>query len=61
MNDTNTEARQQWLRSLPHETEHEIKVAQAIARMGTRYLCHPANRVKRITGPIPAFLRKEGA
>lgn len=58
MIDTQTEARQRWIANLPRETAHEIKVAQAIERMGTTYLCHPDNRVKRLAGPVPAFLRK---
>lgn len=27
---------------------HQAKVNEAIERMGERYLCHPANRVKPI-------------
>lgn len=52
LTDTHTETRQAWIKSLPHPTAWEIKVARVKAAMGTKYLCHPANRVKRIAhGP----------
>lgn len=57
MYDTHTQDRQAWLRSIPRETAFERKVSEAKARMGERYLFHPANRVQRLNNVRPPVLK----
>lgn len=51
--DHNTEARQEFIRNIPRETELQRRIDKRKAEMGTKYLCHPANRVKRLAVPLP--------
>jgi hypothetical protein len=35
---------------------NQARADRARAALGTRYLCHPANRLQRPTRPIPSLL-----
>ncbi|WP_162559371.1 hypothetical protein [Microvirga sp. 17 mud 1-3] len=51
--DHNTTARQEFIRNIPRETELQQRIEQRKAEMGEKYICHPANHVKRLDVPLP--------
>lgn len=48
--------RQAFINPTP-EDKRVRKVRLAIAELGTRYVCHAINRVRRAPRPVPYFLR----
>tara|TARA_R110000868_G_scaffold252395_1_gene509039 strand:+ start:688 stop:924 length:237 start_codon:yes stop_codon:yes gene_type:complete len=38
---------------MPRRNLHASKLQQAIDWLGKRYVCHPVNRVKKLTEPLP--------
>lgn len=53
MTDAAADDRRAFIRSIPRETAFQARVEQRKAEMGEKYLCHPANRVKRLAEPLP--------